>query len=203
MGEEAARETYLDEADFEVHDIQSSVTKAMQIAPSQDVRSKFDTIRLTLKQYIPALAAAVESSQHDAGGAQTKAPLAGYEEVAERLHENAEDGEIAGREVAQAFQEEIDRTSKRSVILVSSFSVAGLILALTVTFGLARVILVPVAHLREVAENVSMGNLDISVRRHSQDEIGDLADSFSRMVTAVKFFRMEADEAQAVAARES
>ena len=40
-----------------------------------------------------------------------------------------------------------------------------------------------------------MGNLDIAVHRYSEDEIGDLADSFSRMVTAVKFFRMEAAEA--------
>jgi HAMP domain-containing protein len=36
-----------------------------------------------------------------------------------------------------------------------------------------------------------MGNLDISVRRYSEDEIGDLADSFSRMVAAVKYFRLE------------
>ncbi len=45
-----------------------------------------------------------------------------------------------------------------------------------------------------------MGNLDITVRRYSEDEIGDLADSFSRMVTAVKFFRLEAGEAQAMGA---
>jgi methyl-accepting chemotaxis protein len=204
MGEESARETYLDEADFEVHDIQSSVAKAMQIAPSEEIRAKFDSIGQTLKQYVPALAAAVASAQHNAGGAEAKTAFASYEEVAERLHEKAEDGEIAGRDVAQTFQEQIDRISKRSVLLVISFSVAGFILALTVSFGLARAILVPVAHLREVAENVSMGNLDISVHRHSQDEIGDLADSFSRMVTAVKFFRMEADEAHAEAAgRES
>jgi hypothetical protein len=36
-----------------------------------------------------------------------------------------------------------------------------------------------------------MGNLEISVRRYSEDEIGDLADSFARMVAAVKYFRME------------
>ncbi|HTZ57127.1 MAG TPA: HAMP domain-containing protein [Acidobacteriaceae bacterium] len=204
MGEESARETYLDEADFEVHDIESSISKAVAIAPSEEIRARFRSIGETLKQYIPALDAAVKSSQKDASSAETKAALDAYADVAERLHEKAEDGEIAGREVAQTFQEQIDRTSKQSVFLVISFSVAGLILALTVSFGLARAILVPVAHLREVAENVSMGNLNISVHRHSQDEIGDLADSFSRMVTAVKFFRMEADEAQAAAAgRES
>jgi HAMP domain-containing protein len=45
-----------------------------------------------------------------------------------------------------------------------------------------------------------MGNLDIAVKRHSNDEIGDLAESFTRMVTAVKFFRMETELAQAEAA---
>ena len=54
-------------------------------------------------------------------------------------------------------------------------------------------------HLKEVAENVSMGNLDITVHRYSDDEIGDLADSFSRMVTAVKFFRSEVEIVQAEA----
>jgi HAMP domain-containing protein len=51
--------------------------------------------------------------------------------------------------------------------------------------------------LKEVAENVSMGNLQISVRRFSDDEIGDLADSFSRMVVAVRFFQMEAEASNA------
>jgi hypothetical protein len=40
----------------------------------------------------------------------------------------------------------------------------------------------------------------MAVRRYSEDEIGDLADSFSRMVTAVKFFRMEAQLSQSEAA---
>jgi HAMP domain-containing protein len=54
-----------------------------------------------------------------------------------------------------------------------------------------------VEHLKDVAENVSLGNLDIAVRRYSDDEIGDLSDSFSRMVTAVKFFRAESEDALA------
>jgi len=69
---------------------------------------------------------------------------------------------------------------------------------------LSRAILVPVQHLKDVAENVSLGNLDLTVHRFSDDEIGDLADSFSRMVTAVKFFRSEAEafEAEAGAQRD-
>jgi HAMP domain-containing protein len=102
--------------------------------------------------------------------------------------------------VAQFFQEEIERTSKRLVAMVTGFSLAGLALALTVSFGLASAILIPVQHLKDVAENVSLGNLEIAVQRHSNDEIGDLAESFARMVTAVKFFRMETETAQVEAA---
>jgi methyl-accepting chemotaxis protein len=200
LGEENARATYLDEATFEVHEIESLASKAVQLAPTAEIKAKFERINTTLAKYEQALNTAVEASQHNAKGAQAQAAQASYEEAAESLHEIAEDGEIAGHDVAQTFQEEIDRTSKRSMTLAVGFSIAGLVLALAASFVLARAILVPVHHLREVAENVSMGNLDIAVKRHSNDEIGDLAESFTRMVTAVKFFRMETELAQAEAA---
>ena len=58
----------------------------------------------------------------------------------------------------------------------------------------------PVDHLRGVAKNVSMGDLNVSVKRYSEDEIGDLADSFSRMVAAVKYFRMEMESVESTSA---
>jgi methyl-accepting chemotaxis protein len=85
---------------------------------------------------------------------------------------------------------------------VVGISLFGLALGIIVSYRLSRAILVPVDHLREVAESVSLGNLDIAVRRYSEDEIGDLADSFSRMVIAVKYFRMEAELNQADASVE-
>jgi HAMP domain-containing protein len=148
-------------------------------------------------QYTQALTNAVNASKGAHSGTEAAAALSRYEQTGEQLHEAAEDGEIAGREVAQTYQEQIERTSKRSVELVIGISIAGLVLALAVSLMLANAILTPVGHLRDVAESVSLGNLDIAVRRYSEDEIGDLADSFGRMVTAVKFFRMEMEEAQA------
>jgi len=84
-------------------------------------------------------------------------------------------------------------------VLVIGISLVGLLLGAGLSYKLSQAILVPVEHLKSVAENVSLGNLDMAVRRYSEDEIGDLADSFSRMVTAVKFFRMEAALGQEVA----
>ena len=107
---------------------------------------------------------------------------------------------MVGRDASQASEEKIERTSKRATSLSMSIALLGLILGAGTSAALIRAILRPVDHLRDVAENVSLGNLDIAVRRYSNDEIGDLADSFSRMVTAVRFFRAESEDAAAAAA---
>ena len=112
-----------------------------------------------------------------------------------QLNEAAEDGEMVGRDASQTSQDRIEQISKTSVPTVIAVSLLGLGIALVMSIILLRAILLPVDHLKEVAENVSLGNLSMNVRRFSNDEIGDLADSFSRMVTAVRFFQSEAEAA--------
>lgn len=200
MGAQQAKETYLDEAEFEVNEIQNLASNLLTIAPSEAQRAKFANIPAAANQYTRALENIVKSAENTGATAESKAALAAYEGAATHLRESAEDGEVAGHDASQTSQEAIEATSKRSVALVIGVSLLGLALALTMSIRLSRAILVPVDHLKEVAENVSMGNLDVAVNRYSDDEIGDLADSFSRMVTAVKFFRSEAEAVEAVAA---
>lgn len=194
------RRMYLEEAAFELNEIKSLAAKAMEIAPTPQTRSKFTAISQASTQFGEALDKAVDATEAGASSESATAAIAAYEDAADELHESAEDGEVVGHDASQMSLEAIDRTSSRSVALVIGISILGLALGMTVSYLLARAILVPVDHLKEVAENVSLGNLDIFVRRYSDDEIGDLADSFSRMVTAVKFFRMEAQLNETVAA---
>ena len=199
-GAQKKRDMYLEEAEFEIHEIQSLAGKAISIAPTPGMRTQFEKIADAVSQYEQALGRTVEANKAKADSAEALEATEAYEDIAEGLHESAEDGEMAGKDASQASLEAIDRTSRRSVTLVIGISCLGLVLGMVVSYKLARAILVPVEHLKGVAENVSLGNLDISVHRYSEDEIGDLADSFSRMVTAVKFFRLEAAEASQAAA---
>ncbi len=196
LGAEKARETYLDEAQFEIHEIVSLAKRGVKIAPTEEKRGKFELISTAATNYAAAvetLAQGVE--KNGAGGA---ADVTAYEASAAHLNETAEDGEMAGRDSSQSSQENIERVSKRSVPVVLGVSLLGLVIALVMSIVLSRAVLLPVEHLKEVAENVSMGNLQITVRRFSNDEIGDLADSFSRMVVAVRYFQMEAESARAL-----
>jgi methyl-accepting chemotaxis protein len=194
---EQKRKIYLEEAEFEIHEIQSLAQKGMEISPTATVRGQFGKVGEAVSAYQQALGKAVEATKFGSGGADAQEATAAYEDIAENLHESAEDSELTGKDASDSSLEQIDRTSKRSVGLVIGISLLALVIAVVVSYKLARAILVPVEHLKNVAENVSMGNLDISVHRYSDDEIGDLTDSFSRMVTAVKFFRLEASEAEA------
>jgi methyl-accepting chemotaxis protein len=193
LGAEKAREQYLDEADFEVSAIGNLAAKAVAMAPNADKKQKFQKIVDAAGAYQIALAATEKAAAADVESPATTAAKAAYQEAADRLNADAEDGEVSGRDASQTSQEDIDRTSQRSVSLALGVSIIGMLLSLTMSYKLSRAILIPVEHLKDVAENVSLGNLDIAVRRYSDDEIGDLADSFSRMVTAVKFFRLEAE----------
>lgn len=203
LGADKARETYLDEAQFEISEIESLAKKGVHLAPTAEKRATFQVIADTAGKYSDALEAAVQAVEKD-GRVSADAPsVVAYTAAAQHLSESAEDGEMAGRDASQLSQDNIERVSKRSVPLVIGVSLLGLVIALAMSYILSRAILVPVEHLKQVAENVSMGNLNISVRRFSEDEIGDLADSFSRMVTAVRFFQSEAEAANAAPAAQS
>jgi methyl-accepting chemotaxis protein len=188
---------YLEEADFEIHEIESLSAKAVKIAPDPEKRAKFAKVVDSLAAYNQALAEAVKDAEGGVPADQRTESVTKYETAADALHDDAEDGEVAGRDASQESEADIARTSKRAESLSLGISLAGLILGIGMSIVLLRAILRPVDHLRDVAENVSMGNLDVEVHRFSDDEIGDLSDSFSRMLTAVKFFRAESEDALA------
>jgi methyl-accepting chemotaxis protein len=193
LGPEKAREMYLDEADFEIHELESLSARAVKIAPTDEKRAKFQLIAAAAGKYREAVETVAQRVEKNA---PTDVAIAAHDAAATALNESAEDGEMAGRDASQGSLANIESISKRTVPMVIGVSVLGLLIALTMSILLARAILLPVEHLKEVAENVSLGNLSMSVRRFSEDEIGDLADSFSRMVTAVRFFQSEAQAAQ-------
>jgi len=68
-------------------------------------------------------------------------------------------------------------------------TILTILIVILVSFFFARTITLPVKKLTEVANKVSMGDLsDTEIDVTSNDEIGDLAESFKRMVVSVKYY---------------
>ncbi len=77
------------------------------------------------------------------------------------------------------------------LILSVAISIGAITISILLAVILASSITTPVNRLKEAAEKISMGDLTASVNVDQKDEIGDLALSFKRMLTAIRFFALE------------
>lgn len=81
---------------------------------------------------------------------------------------------------------------QRQFVLVS---LALLIVVIVAALVVSRELVRPLRDLKDAADKISRGDLDVQLEIRSDDEIGELADSFERMVAAIKFFREHARKA--------
>lgn len=79
----------------------------------------------------------------------------------------------------------------------TTFLAAMITMVLGIFFGMwqARLIVRPLALLRLAAIKVEQGDLDTMVERRSNDEIGDLASEFSKMITSVRLAQESVQDA--------
>jgi len=82
--------------------------------------------------------------------------------------------------------EEAGRIQTRTLFLVAGFTIAAAILGMALAWWVIRSVTRPVRRLVEVADNISMGDLDMPIEVTSRDEIGELQESIERMRVSLK-----------------
>jgi len=70
----------------------------------------------------------------------------------------------------------------------------AVVVVLGMTYFLASRITAPIKHLAEVADKVSKGEMDVTIDINRNDEIGELAEAFNRLIASVKILTMSGDE---------
>ena len=81
--------------------------------------------------------------------------------------------------------------ARRTMLLISLVVV---VLGILASFVAARALVKPLNDLKIAVERISKGDFAIELLPHSADEFGELADSFERMVAAIKFFRERSEK---------
>lgn len=74
-------------------------------------------------------------------------------------------------------------------------ALALLVIVVTSAFVVSRELVRPLRTLKNATDRISRGDLDVQLEIRSNDEIGELADSFERMVAATKYLREHARRA--------
>ncbi len=99
--------------------------------------------------------------------------------------------EASRDDMRKANEEAVKSAQTGSMIALVTMILSILIGAVAAAY-LAGLITKPILQFRDVAEKVSMGDLDTTVKIDSKDEIGDMTAAFNRMVIAVRFLIAEA-----------
>ena len=103
---------------------------------------------------------------------------------------------LDGDDVISGILRDSDQRQRTSVITSVIAAVLAVAFALAAGLFLSRKITGPILQLRDIANKVSLGDLNFTNTVNAQDEIGELSDSFERMVTAIRFLVAEGRETE-------
>ncbi len=95
----------------------------------------------------------------------------------------------------------IDVAESRQVVAQAREQVLVLMLVILLiillsSVALSKAMVAPLRQLKEATDKISRGDLDVRLQINSKDEVGELADSFERMVAAIKFFKHRDEAAE-------
>lgn len=84
-----------------------------------------------------------------------------------------------------SFQERAD-TARSDLYQTQGVALAGVIAALLLAIVVSRSITLPIGHLAQVADRMSLGELDVEIDVEGNNEVGQLAESLRRMQTSLR-----------------
>lgn len=116
--------------------------------------------------------------------------LSGYAPIKDR------DGRVHGIVGVDMSARRVLREEARLVTMALYILLAGLLLALAISFWLARLLARPVSELVAGTMRVAEGDLTVRVPQERTDELGDLARSFNEMIGAIATHRQELKETE-------
>lgn len=108
--------------------------------------------------------------------------------------EQEADTAFAALESLKDLENDLEDNTQNMLITLAIILLIVIVVVPVIAYYFSRSITKPIAYLSDAAEKVSMGDMSVTVQHKSDDEIGDLADSFGRMVTAVRFLSEEDEE---------
>jgi len=114
---------------------------------------------------------------------------------------NWELGEIVGAQMVYVPATEMEQQTQKAIEVTMGFVLAILVAmvmtVILVNFSLQRYVIRPITQMARTAEAISMGDLDVEFHKRYNDEVGNLADAFSRMkMSLVKAMKRLKDQDQ-------
>jgi signal transduction histidine kinase len=109
--------------------------------------------------------------------------------LVDRIKELAEDILSMNQQNMSEANERARESATAATLRMYGLLLAGTLLAVAFVVFVGKWIIRPITRLRETAEEIARGNLDVVIQEKSGDEIGKLSSSFSTMAESLRAFR--------------
>lgn len=95
-------------------------------------------------------------------------------------------GEVIGVLYVGILEQKYVDIKNRTTLTFLGLSLIGVLVSITLSYFIARGISIPVHKLVSASKELAKGNLEVKVERTSNDEIGELAEAYNAMATALR-----------------
>jgi methyl-accepting chemotaxis protein len=181
--ERAAMAKYLTAADVHANELHFSLNLAM--GADADLAEQLNPLIQKQDQTLATFGSFVNQNFVNATLLETTRAESFYLLGTSAVNASNELVTVAASEMNAEFD---DRSAgaTREMQVVGGVALTGIVIALLLAFAVSRSITRPVSHLAEVADRISLGELDVEIDVHGSNEVGQLADSLRRMQASLR-----------------
>jgi two-component system, NtrC family, sensor kinase len=95
-------------------------------------------------------------------------------------------GDVIGMLYVGILEQKYTDLRQNAILSFLGISFAGILASIIISFIISRNILIPVHKLVSASKDLARGNLEINVEKTSNDELGELAESFNSMASTLR-----------------
>ncbi len=163
--------------------IEKNIMKLHETFPEQNLLDMLDSAGASLKNTQSEVMKLIEEDKDKEASALFNGTYAqqllDLQEVLSEIAESAEGRAVSAYTVSQ-------RIAVIDYVILFAVTIIAILIAIVLTIRLGNIIIDPINNLKDVASQISQGNLNVEVEYSSSDELGELADSFRTTCKVLK-----------------
>ena len=186
----------LKKVDQSVQDVEDTLKQYESTIFTSEDRKIYDELSKnwsTYKQYLDIVEENLKSAKIDDAKSLAFGDAA---KAGDNLEASFEKLSKFNSDAAQAKSKSNDQLAEMALYIMVIVIIAGVIIAIVLGIVISRIISIPVNKMKDVANQLALGDVNVDIDIHTKDEIGSLAESMKAMIANT---RAQAQAAERIA----
>jgi methyl-accepting chemotaxis protein len=182
----ADRQKYVDKINEYDKVMQEDMVSFEKSIQTEEVRNEFNNLKASIEKFNPIREKIITfalNNQEDQAIALLRGEGAGTAQEINDSIQRLNDAKVSG---GFDRSNQYSTETRNTIIVMISIVVVAVIISIILGLFISRTISKPVTKMVEVADKLAVGDINVNIQTDTKDEIGNLADSFSRMIANIR-----------------